>query len=72
MELLDTLLTSDNIAYTAFGIVALIVAFMIIRKVASCLIRIVVFAILVAILGYIYLNYNQESEAPSLEVETTE
>ena len=73
MEFIDTLLGSDNIAYLVFAIVAIIVAFMLIKKVASCLFKTVIFVILLALMAYIYMNYIQEpeSEAASLQVETT-
>ena len=47
----------DNIGYYIFILVAIIVAFLIIKKVASCLIRPVVAIVLVAVLGYIYWMY---------------
>ena len=47
----------DNIGYYIFILVAIIVAFLIIKKVPSCLIRSVVAIVLVAVLGYIYWMY---------------
>ena len=66
-------ITSTDITYVIFAIVAVIVAFLIIKKVAGCLIKAVVFAILVAILGYIYYNFSvvEESE-DGTEIEMTE
>jgi hypothetical protein len=55
-------ITSTDITYVIFAIVAVIVAFLIIKKVAGCLIKAVVFAILVAILGYIYYNFSMVEE----------
>lgn len=56
-------ITSTDITYVIFAIVAVIVAFLIIKKVAGCLIKAVVFAILVAILGYIYYNFSMVEES---------
>ena len=46
-----------NIGYYIFILVAIIVAFLIVKKVTSCLIRSVVAVVLVAILAYIYWMY---------------
>ena len=46
-----------NIGYYIFILVAIIVAFYIIKKVASCLIRSIVTIVLVAILVYIFWMY---------------
>ena len=46
-----------NIGYYIFILVAIVVAFLIIKKVASCLIRSVVAVVLVAVLAYIYWMY---------------
>jgi hypothetical protein len=46
-----------NIGYYIFILVAIIVAFLIIKKVASCLIRSIVAIILVAVLAYVYWMY---------------
>ena len=46
-----------NIGYYIFILVAIIVAFLIVKKVTSCLIRSVVAIVLVAILAYIYWMY---------------
>jgi hypothetical protein len=46
-----------NIGYYIFILVAIIVAFLIIKKVASCLIRSIVAIVLVAVLAYIYWMY---------------
>ena len=46
-----------NLGYYIFILVAIIVAFLIIKKVASCLIRSIVAIVLVAILAYIYWMY---------------
>ena len=62
-----------NIAYIVFALVAVIVAFMLIKKVAGCLIKTVIFAILVAILGYLYYNFSMvEESGDGTEVEMTE
>lgn len=47
----------DNIGYYIFLLVAVIVAFLIVKKVASCLIRSIVLIVLVAVIGYIYWMY---------------
>ena len=47
----------DNIGYYIFLLVAIVVAFVIVKKVASCLIRSVVLLALVVLLGYIYWMY---------------
>ena len=47
----------ENIGYYIFILVAIIVAFLIIKKVASCLIRSIVLIVLAAVLGYIYWMY---------------
>lgn len=46
-----------NIGYYIFILVAIIVAFLIVKKVTSCLIRSVVAVVLVAVLTYIYWMY---------------
>jgi hypothetical protein len=46
-----------NIGYYIFILVAIIVAFLIVKKVTSCLIRSVVAVVLVAVLAYIYWMY---------------
>lgn len=66
-------ITSTDNTYVVFAIVAVIVAFLIIKKVAGCLIKAVVFAILVAILGYIYYNFSMvEDSEDGTEIEMTE
>ncbi len=66
-------ITSTDITYVIFAIVAVIVAFLIIKKVAGCLIKAIVFAILVAILGYIYYNFSMVEESEDgTEIEMTE
>ncbi|MBQ8158307.1 MAG: hypothetical protein IJ081_04725 [Prevotella sp.] len=44
----------DNVGYYIFLIVAIILGVTIIKKVASCLIKTLVFLVLLAIMGYIY------------------
>lgn len=46
-----------NIGYYIFILVAIIVAFLIIKKVTTCLVRSIVLIVLVAVLGYIYWMY---------------
>ena len=70
---MDLNITSTDLTYVIFAIVAVIVAFLIIKKVAGCLIKAVVFAILVAILGYIYYNFSMVEESEDgTEIEMTE
>lgn len=70
---MDLNITNSDIAYIVFAIVAVIVAFMLIKKVAGCLIKTVIFAILVAILGYLYYNFSMvEESGDGTEVEMTE
>jgi len=47
----------QNIGYYIFILVAIIVAFLIIKKVTTCLVRSIVLIVLVAVLGYIYWMY---------------
>jgi hypothetical protein len=47
----------DNIGYYIFLLVAVIVAFLIVKKVASCLIRSIVLIVLAVVIGYIYWMY---------------
>ena len=47
----------ENIGYYLFMLAAIIVAFLIVKRVVSCLVRSVVLIVLVAVLGYIYYMY---------------
>ena len=47
----------ENIGYYIFILVAIIVAFLIIKKVTTCLVRSIVLIVLAAVLGYIYWIY---------------
>jgi hypothetical protein len=47
----------DNIGYYIFVLVALIVAFLVVKKVASCLIKSAVLIVLVVALAAIYWLY---------------
>ena len=47
----------ENIGYYIFILVAIIVAFLIIKKVTTFLVRSIVLIVLVAVLGYIYWMY---------------
>lgn len=70
---MDLNITNSDIAYIVFALVAVIVAFMLIKKVAGCLIKTVIFAILVAILGYLYYNFSMvEESGDGTEIEMTE
>ena len=48
---------STQIAYYIFCIIAFIVGFMILKKLAGCLVKTVIFLVLAAILAYIYYQY---------------
>jgi hypothetical protein len=47
----------ENIGYYLFILAAIIVAFLIIKRVVSCLVRSVVLIVLAALLGYVYWMY---------------
>ena len=47
----------ENIGYYIFILVAVIVAFLIIKKVTTCLIKSVVLIVLVAVLAFVYFMY---------------
>lgn len=47
----------DNIVYSALGVIALIVVFFVVKKVASCLIKSVVLIVALAVLAYVYYMY---------------
>jgi len=47
----------ENFAYYIFCIIAIIVAILVLKKVASCLIKTIAFAVIVAILAVIYFMY---------------
>lgn len=59
---INTLLSTENIIYIVFAILAIIVAFTLIKKFAGCLIRTVIFLLMLAALAYIYLNYIDKNE----------
>ena len=46
----------NNFAYDVFALVAVVVAFLVIKKVASCLIRTIVGVVVVAVLAYLYFS----------------
>jgi hypothetical protein len=46
----------SNVGYYIFLLVAIIVAFLIVKRVASCLIRSIVLIVLVAVLAYVYFT----------------
>lgn len=47
----------ENIGYYLFILAAIIVAFLIIKRVVSCLVRSVVLIVLAVLLGYVYWMY---------------
>ena len=46
----------NNFAYYVFALVAVVVAFLVIKKVASCLIRTIVGVVVVAVLASLYFS----------------
>ena len=46
-----------NIGYYLFMLGAIVVAFLIVKKVVSCFVRSVVLIVLAALLGYVYWMY---------------
>ena len=46
----------NNFADSVFALVAVVVAFLVIKKVASCLIRTIVGVVVVAVLAYLYFS----------------
>ncbi len=64
-------LATEDIVYGLFGIAVVLVVFFLIRKIASCLIKTVILAIVVAILGYVYFNLLEveENDGPSIKIE---
>ena len=66
---LNELLTAENIAYVVFAILAVIVAFTLIKKFAGCLIRTVIFVLMLAALAYIYINYIDKNKEKTDEQE---
>ena len=65
MELIN--FSNQDIAYIVFAIIAVIVAFLVIKKVAGCLIKTVVFALLIAVMAYLYYQYMEGHEEPTEE-----
>ncbi|MBR5686945.1 MAG: hypothetical protein IKX36_03195 [Prevotella sp.] len=51
---------SENLTYILCSVAVLVIAFFLLRKVASCLIKSVVMVILAAILAFVYFNYIKE------------
>ncbi len=47
----------ENIGYYLFMLAAIVVAFLIVKRVVSCLVRSVVLIVLAVVLGYIYYMY---------------
>lgn len=47
----------ENLTQYIVALIAIIIAFIIIKKVASCMVRTVVGIVLVAVLAYIYIMY---------------
>ncbi len=71
---LTELCTTENIAYAIFAILAVVVLFFLLKRVAGCIIRTVLFVIALAIMAYIYLYYIQEKapEGAPAAVESVE
>lgn len=51
---------SENLTYILISIAVLVVAFLLVRKVASCLIKTVVMVLVAGILAFVYFNYIKE------------
>ena len=47
----------ENIGYYIFILVAIIVAFLIIKKVTTCLVKSIVGIVLLAVIAYVYYMY---------------
>ena len=47
----------NNFAYYVFALVVIVVAFLVVKQVASCLIRSIVTLAAIALLAYVYLTY---------------
>ena len=47
----------ENLGYYLFALAAIIVAFMVVKKVASCIIKSVVMLVVIAILAFVYFMY---------------
>jgi len=47
----------ESFTYYAFCIIAAVVAFFILKRVASCLLRLVITILVVVLMAYVYLNY---------------
>lgn len=48
---------NNSYIYYIFLLVAVIVAFLIVKRVASCLVRSIVLIVLVAVLAYVYFTF---------------
>lgn len=73
MEILN--ISNQDIAYLVFAVIAVIVAFLVIKKVAGCLIKTVVFALLLAVMAYLYYQYmdgHEEATEEPVRIEVTE
>ncbi len=46
----------NNFAYYVFALVVIVVAFLVVKKVTSCLIRTIVGVVVVAVLAYLYFS----------------
>ena len=51
---------SSNIGYYLFALAAIIVAFLVVKKIASCMIKSIVMLVLIAVLAAIYFLYIQQ------------
>ena len=72
---LQSYLTTENIAYAVFAILAIVVAIFLIKRAAGCIIRTVLFIIALAIMAYIYLNYihtDKEQQEKTTDIESVE
>ncbi len=50
-------LNTENIVYYIFAAAVVLIAFLLIKKIASCLVKGVILAVIVAVLAFVYFNY---------------
>lgn len=50
-------LNTENIVYYIFAAAVVLIAFLLIKKFASCLVKSIILAVIVAVLAFVYFNY---------------
>ncbi len=60
---------SGDTTYIVLGIIAIIIGVIVIKKVAGCLLRLVVLAIVAAVLYTLYMSYTAEVEEEEPQIE---